>query len=232
MKTSAIIVAAGAGSRLGGEAKQFRVLGDRPLLAWSCALFASHPEIEHLVVVLPGGLAESPPEWLLPFSPTVVEGGATRRDSVRRGLAAIGDADVVMIHDAARPFASADLVRRLLDSNPGEGPVIPVMELSDAIKLMDAPMEAAYVDRTLDRSMLRAAQTPQAFPAAQIIRLHELAEGSHLQHLDDAAVCEEAGIRVRTIAGERWAFKITHAEDYALAEWLVSSGRVQAPDGT
>ncbi|TFG66302.1 MAG: 2-C-methyl-D-erythritol 4-phosphate cytidylyltransferase [Gemmatimonadales bacterium] len=232
VKACAVIVAAGTGSRLGGDAKQFRQLGDRPLLAWSCALFASHPEVEHLIVVLPRGLAESPPGWLERFHPTVVTGGATRRESVGRGLAAVGDSDFVLIHDAARPFVSADLVSRLLGAVSSRGPVIPVLEVSDAIKQIDAPAAGASVKQTLDRSILRVAQTPQAFPFEQIRRLHELAEVSGQECPDDAMLCEAAGIEVQTIPGERWAFKVTQVEDLALAEWLVSSGRVRPADGT
>lgn len=232
MTTSAVVVAAGAGSRLGGEPKQFRALGGRPLLAWSCALFASHPAVEHLVVVLPPELAATPPDWLGPFRPTIVGGGATRRESVRRGLAGVTESDIVLIHDAARPFASSDLVSRLLAETREHGSVIPVLELADAIKQIDAPTAGSTVERTLDRSLLRAAQTPQAFPLDQIRRLHTLAEQSSLNCPDDAALCEAARIDVRVIRGERWAFKVTHAEDFALAEWLVASGRVRLQDGT
>ncbi len=232
MTTSAVVVAAGAGSRVGGEPKQFRTLGGRPLLAWSCALFASHPEIEHLIVVLPPDMVASPPDWLGPFCPTVVEGGASRRESVRRGLAGVKGSDLVLIHDAARPFASSDLVSRLLAEARIHGSVIPVLELADAIKQMEVSTPESTVERTLDRSVLRAAQTPQAFPLDQIRRLHALGEQSGLNCPDDAALCEAAGIDVRTISGERWAFKVTQAEDFALAEWLVASGRVRLQDGT
>ena len=232
MTTSAVVVAAGSGSRMGGEPKQFRALGGRPLLAWSCALFASHPEVEHLVIVLPPELATLPPDWLIPFRPTIMEGGATRRESVRRGLAGVNASDLVLIHDAARPFASADLVSRLLAEARIHGPVIPVLEVEDAIKQVDAPTAESTVEQTLDRSLLRAAQTPQAFPLDQIRGLHALPEQPGLNCPDDAALCEAAGIEVRAIRGERWAFKVTHAEDFALAEWLVASGRVRLQDGT
>ncbi len=232
MSASAVIVAAGSGTRLGGEPKQFRQLGDRPLLAWSCSLFASHAEVKQIVVVLPRSLAESPPDWLNQFDLTIVTGGATRRESVRCGLAAVGDSDVVLIHDAARPFATTDLVGRLLGAARSFGAVIPVMEMTDAIKRMNAPVAGASVDVTLDRSVLRAAQTPQAFPLGQIRRLHEMAEESGREYPDDAVLCEAAGIEVRTISGEPWAFKITHPEDLALAEWLVASGRVRPSDGS
>ena len=232
MSTSAVVVAAGTGRRLGGAPKQFRTLGGRPLLAWSCALFASHPEVEDLVVVLPPEVAASPPDWMIPFRPTVVEGGASRQESVRRGLEAVGQAEFVLIHDAARPFATADLVTRLLAEAHIHGSVIPVLEVADAIKQIEAPTVESTVERTLDRSLIRAAQTPQAFPLDQIRQLHTRADPSGVNCPDDAALCEAAGIEVRTISGERWAFKVTHADDFGLAEWLVGSGRVRLQDGT
>jgi len=231
VKACAVIVAAGSGSRVGGVVKQFRILGDRPLLAWSCSLFASHPEIENLVIVLPREFAQSPPSWLEPFNATVVAGGSTRRESVRRGLAAVEDSDFVLIHDAARPFVSVEMVSRLLCAVATDGPVIPVLELSDAIKEIVDQTAGASIVQTLDRSVLRGAQTPQAFPVAQIRQLHELAEESDLDSPDDAVLCEAAGVEVRTVPGERWAFKITHVEDFALAEWLVRSGRIRPADG-
>ncbi|MFQ5530457.1 MAG: 2-C-methyl-D-erythritol 4-phosphate cytidylyltransferase [Gemmatimonadota bacterium] len=232
MTVAAVVVAAGSGERLGGRPKQFRPLGDRPLLAWSCALLATHPEVRRLVVVLPAEVAADPPDWLAEYGPTVVSGGPTRRASVGRGLAEAGASEFVLIHDAARPFASPDMISRLLAAARIHGAVIPVLELADAVKRLEAAAPESPVSVTLDRAVLRAAQTPQVFPLEQIRRLHELAERSGRDVPDDAALCEGAGIEVWTIRGERWAFKITHAEDLALAEWLVASGRVRPADGT
>ncbi len=229
MTVAAVVVAAGSGERLGGAPKQFRQLGDLPLLAWSCRLFASHPEVDSLVVVLPAELATAPPGWLAEYGALIVPGGPTRRSSVGCGLEAAGDARLVLIHDAARPFASEDLVRRLLLSARTHGAVIPVLEPVDAVKQL-TPGEAT-ISRTLDRSILRAAQTPQVFLLEEIRRLHEAADRSGQDAPDDAALCEQAGIAVQTIPGERWAFKITHPEDLALAEWLVATGRVRPADG-
>lgn len=229
---SAVVVAAGSGTRLGGGPKQFRVLGDRPLLAWSCGLFASHPDIGKLVVVLPEELADRPPDWLGNYGATIVPGGSTRRRSVGRGLSAAGESEFVLIHDAARPFASADLVSRLVAAARGHGATIPVLELSDAVKQVEAASPEAHITGTLDRSLLRAAQTPQIFPLDRIRELHEQAERGARDAPDDAALFESAGMPVRTIVGERWAFKITHPEDLALAEWLVATARVRPADGS
>lgn len=227
-RTGAVIVAGGAGSRIGGPPKQFREVGGRPMLAWSCARFTAHPEIDDVVVVVPAEIAADPPAWLRRPDILLAAGGATRRASVRAGLNALADAAVVLIHDAARPFVSAELVGRLARAAV-EGPVIPVLGLSDTIKRMRAAGADGPSDRileTLERDRLRAAQTPQAFPGELIRRLHESAAEEGIEPTDDSDLCERAGIEVRTVPGERLAFKITHPEDLAKAEWLVASGRV------
>lgn len=233
-RTGAVIVAGGTGSRIGGPPKQFREVGGRPMLAWSCSRFTAHPEIDEIVVVVPAAIAADPPAWLRRPDLHLTAGGATRRASVQAGIAALTDAAVVLIHDAARPFVSAELVGRLARA-AGEGPVIPVLGLPDTIKRMQPAGEGGPSDRvqaTIDRDRLRAAQTPQAFPCELIRRLHEAAAAEGIEPTDDADLCERAGIEVRTVPGERLAFKITHPEDLAMAEWLVASGRVALPQAS
>ena len=230
---SAVIVAGGGGRRIGGPPKQFREIGNRPMLAWSCERFSRHPDIDRIVVVVPADVVAKPPAWLHRPGLELAAGGPTRRASVRAGLATLAAAEsapVVLIHDAARPFVSDGLIGRLADAAT-EGPVIPVIPLADTIKRMQvsAGGAAGAVESTLDRTRLRATQTPQAFPFALIHRLHEAAEKEGVEPPDDAALCERAGIRVRTVPGERWAWKITHPEDLDVAEWLGSSGRVAWP---
>lgn len=240
---AAVIVAGGAGRRIGGEPKQFRTIGARPMLAWSCARFSRHADIREVVVVVPGKIAADPPDWLCDADVHLAVGGETRRASVHAGLEALarvvegsGESMVregrrVLIHDAARPFVSADLVSRVVRA-AREGPAIPVLTLADAIKQVASRRgdEASVVRKTLDRGRLRAAQTPQGFPLDLILRLHrEVEDGEGMP--DDAALCERAGLDVRTVQGERWAWKITHPEDLAIAEWLVASGRIVWPGG-
>ena len=227
-----VIAAGGTGRRIGGVPKQFREVGGRPLLAWSCARFSAHRAVGPIVVVLPDDLAADPPAWLGAWDLRVVAGGATRRDSVRAGLAGLEEtADSVMIHDAARPFPSEELLDRVVAS-VGEGPVVPVVPLADTIKRMRSRRgeDATLVEATVDREQLRGAQTPQGFPLPLIRELHEQAERDEAPASDDAMLCERAGVPVRGIAGERWAWKITQPEDLALAEWLVASGRVRWPE--
>lgn len=232
-RAAAVIVAGGAGSRIGGPPKQFREVGGRPMLAWCCARFTAHPDVDQVVVVVPAAIASDPPAWLRRFDVRLAAGGTTRRASVRAGLAALTEpAGVVLLHDAARPFVSAELIARLARAG-ADGPVIPVLRLADTIKRMQPAAEDGRSDRvgaTLDRDRLRAAQTPQAFPLALIRRLHEVAAEDGIEPTDDADLCERAGVEVRTVAGERSAFKITHPEDLAMAEWLVASGRVAPPE--
>lgn len=230
MSVAAVVVAAGSGQRLGGLPKQFRPLAGHPMLAWSCELFAREAEVSQLVVVLPPDAAERPPEWLSAYDVELVAGGATRSESVSRGLAAVASAEVVAIHDAARPLASARLVARLLAVGRETGCVIPVLEIADAVKRVEGP-DGSVVAGSLDRSVLRAAQTPQVFPAGMIRELHERAAASGTTTPDDAALAELAGIPVQVVPGERRAFKITRAEDLDLAEWLVSTGRAEFGGG-
>jgi 2-C-methyl-D-erythritol 4-phosphate cytidylyltransferase len=228
---AAVVVAGGSGRRIGGVPKQFREVGGRPVLAWSCARFRCRPDVDQLVVVLPAKMASSPPAWLDEWDVRVAVGGSSRRASVRSGLAALdGEASSVFIHDAARPFVSDALLDRLAAAVP-RGPVIPVLPLADTIKRLRSRQgeDAEVVESTVDRERLRAVQTPQAFPVAVIRDLHERAEREGTAASDDAVLCEREGIAVRTVPGERWAWKITHDEDLALAEWLVASGRVRWP---
>ena len=241
---AAVIVAGGSGRRIGGEPKQFRSIGGHPMLEWSCETFRRHPDIGPIAVVLPADVAAEPPGWLLRPGLLLAAGGETRRASVRAGLellaaapspAATGSRDEpssVLIHDAARPFASADLISRMIRA-AREGPAIPVLRLADAIKQVASRggEEVGTVLGTLDRERLRAAQTPQAFPLELILGLHREAKADSSAP-DDAALCEDAGLPVRMVPGERWAWKVTRPEDLAVAEWLVASGRISWPGGS
>ena len=219
---SAIVVAGGEGKRLGGELpKQFLDLGGRPLLAWAVKTFADHPEVDVVIVALPKEYAESPPPWLSDIA-IVIPGGPTRAESVQAGLTVVpADCQLTLIHDGARPFVMNDLISRVIEA-ARKGPVIPVLPVTDTIKRVN---DRGWIRDTPRRSMLRRAQTPQGFPAAV---LHEAyAGGQNLADLtDDAALCEQAGVRVRTVVGDPHNFKITTKDDLARARWLVESGRI------
>lgn len=223
---SAIVVAGGEGKRLGGELpKQFLDLGGRPLLSWSVATFADHPQVNMVVVVVPEEYAESPPPWL-PDIAIVVSGGPTRAESVQAGLAMVSsDYQLTLVHDGARPFVMADLISRVIGAAQ-KGPVTPVLPVTDTIKRVS---DQGWILDTPRRSLLRRAQTPQAFPTA-VLREAYGGRQDLAGLTDDAALCEQAGIRIRTVDGDSCNFKITTEDDLARARWLVESGRII--DGT
>jgi 2-C-methyl-D-erythritol 4-phosphate cytidylyltransferase len=221
VSAAAVIVAAGSGRRIGGEPKQFRMLGPAPLLAWSCHALARNEGISELVVVVPTGVAVAPPGWLTDLCDIVVEGGPTRRDSVGLGLAGMsGEHDSVLVHDGARPFLSARLIGLVLEACR-EGPAIPGLPLTDTVKLIG---EGGLVLSTLDRDRLRAVQTPQGFPLELLRTLHEQSPHDGPEATDDAFLAESVGIPVRIVPGDPLNLKVTTGADLALAEWLVRSG--------
>ncbi len=220
--TAALIVAAGRGHRLGGAMpKQYLPLAGRPVLRHSLETFARHPSVGAVRVVihrddleLYGAAAEG-----LDLLPPV-EGGATRQDSVRLGLESLHDMSParVLIHDAARPFADAALIRRMiaaLDTSPGAIPALPV---ADTIK---RGADGVIVE-TVDRHALWRAQTPQAFRYGEILAAHRAAAGRELT--DDAAVAEAAGLAVALVAGAEENFKVTTEADLSRAERLLAPG--------
>ncbi|BBF93178.1 bifunctional 2-C-methyl-D-erythritol 4-phosphate cytidylyltransferase/2-C-methyl-D-erythritol 2,4-cyclodiphosphate synthase [Blastochloris tepida] len=219
-KTAALIVAAGRGVRAGGDVpKQYRPVLGRCALARSLALFAGHPEVDVVQPVigeadgpLYAQLADPAPAVLAP-----VTGGATRQASVRAGLAALAAhaPDVVLIHDAARPFASDALVSRAIAAGR-LGPAVPGVPVTDTIKAVDG---AEKIESTVDRTRLRAVQTPQAFPFALIQDLHARAAAAGRDDFtDDAALAEWAGLPATVFAGEPGNIKLTTPEDFTSSE--------------
>jgi 2-C-methyl-D-erythritol 4-phosphate cytidylyltransferase len=220
--TWAILAAAGEGSRLGGDRpKAFAGLAGRPLLAESLERLDASDWIDALVVV-------APPEWEEPSIllaeelvaskvASVVTGGATRAESVRRGLAEVpGEALVVLVHDAARPLVEDDLLQRLL-VRLGEGfdGVVPALPLSDTIKRV----EGGVVVETVPRDELVAAQTPQAFVAD---RLRAAYRGDVAGATDCAWLVERAGGRIGLVEGDPRLVKVTTADDLALVQRLLA----------
>ncbi|MFV1985775.1 MAG: 2-C-methyl-D-erythritol 4-phosphate cytidylyltransferase [Gemmatimonadota bacterium] len=223
--TTAVIVAAGRGDRLPGEVpKQFRDLCGLPILEWSVRAFEAHPEVDQVVVVLPPELAEPPPEWLADRA-IVVAGGATRAASVVRGVATSGrETSVFLIHDGVRPFVSSATISKVLDS-ARSGPTVPVLPVTDTIKCVDRD---GWVERTPARDALRAAQTPQGFPAELLRELHRRTDVPE-DVTDDSVGCERSGIPVRTVMGDARNLKITSEADLDYARWLVEGGMIERP---
>jgi 2-C-methyl-D-erythritol 4-phosphate cytidylyltransferase / 2-C-methyl-D-erythritol 2,4-cyclodiphosphate synthase len=225
------VVAAGRGVRAaagGVERKQYRPIGGVPMLRRALQPFLDHPRVAMIAVVLPPSDAKAPPEWLAavalaPGTPRpliFVAGGEARQQSVAHGLAVLpGVCSVVLVHDAARPFADRALVDRVLAEADRGAAVVPGIPVADTLKETDA---AGLVVRTLPREGLVAVQTPQGFPRATLEAAHHRA-GADASATDDAALCERLGIAVRVVAGNRRNIKVTTAEDFALAEALAAA---------
>jgi 2-C-methyl-D-erythritol 4-phosphate cytidylyltransferase len=207
-----IVVAAGSGSRF-GRAKQYERLGDRRVLDW--ALAAAQSVSEGVVLVVPPDTAGRREAGV----DAVVPGGATRSESVRAGLAAVpGEADIVLVHDAARPLASAALFEAVVAAvrDGGADCAIPGLPVANTVKRV----RGAQVVETVDRSELVEVQTPQAFAAAALRAAH--ADGP--EATDDAALVEAAGGRVVVVPGEPGNLKLTHPHDLAVARVLLDEG--------
>jgi 2-C-methyl-D-erythritol 4-phosphate cytidylyltransferase/2-C-methyl-D-erythritol 2,4-cyclodiphosphate synthase len=206
-----IIPAGGSGQRLGANIPKALVqLAGRTLIEHAVTNLS--PIADQIVVATPAGYEEEF-RSLLGDQITVVTGGENRSDSVKAALAVVHpDTTYVLVHDAARALASTELAQRVIDALAANSPaVIPALAVVDTIKEVDAD---GYVIATVDRSALRAVQTPQGFDYQLLQRAHQ----SKLAHTDDAGAVEALGVRVKIIAGEERALKITTPIDLLLAE--------------
>jgi 2-C-methyl-D-erythritol 4-phosphate cytidylyltransferase / 2-C-methyl-D-erythritol 2,4-cyclodiphosphate synthase len=215
MRVTAIIAAGGRGARLAADRpKQLLAIGGRTLLERSVALFSGHPAIAEVVVALPSELVASPPPYLLTSDAApirIVAGGERRQDSVANAFAAAApDSEVIVIHDAARPFASPDLISRTVAAAAECGAALAAVASRDTVKLVDG----AFVSKTLPRETVYLAQTPQAF-RRDVLRAALAGDGDAT---DEAALAERAGHAVRIVEGEATNIKITTSEDLAVAE--------------
>ena len=219
-QVAAIVVAAGRGLRAGGDLpKQYRRILGQPVIVPSIEAFARHQRISLVQPVI------HPDDAALFSAATVgldllppVSGGATRQASVRAGLEALagGKPDIVLVHDAARPFVSPALITRAIEAATETGAAIPAVAVADTVKTVDA---AGAVTGTLDRAKLRLVQTPQAFAFKAILDAHRRAAATGRDDFtDDAALAEWAGLKVVTFEGEAANVKLTTNEDFSRAE--------------
>jgi 2-C-methyl-D-erythritol 4-phosphate cytidylyltransferase len=199
-----IVVAAGSGSRFGGP-KQYAPLAGRRVVDWS--IDAARSVADGVVLVV----APSDADAVEPAVDVVVVGGATRSASVRAGLAVVpADAEVVLVHDGARPLASHALFRSVVDAVlAGADAVVP------AVAVVDTITDPHGVP--VDRDALRAVQTPQGFRASSLRAVH----GSRPEATDDASLVVAGGGRLRSVQGERWNLKVTEPDDLLVAESLL-----------
>jgi 2-C-methyl-D-erythritol 4-phosphate cytidylyltransferase/2-C-methyl-D-erythritol 2,4-cyclodiphosphate synthase len=216
MRVTAIIAAGGAGRRVGAAVpKQMLELDGRSMLEHSVDTFAAHPAIAETIVVLPPELAQAPPSWLSERGPRVrvVAGGGRRQDSVANGFdAADADSDVLLVHDAARPFVTADVISRVIDAAVVSGAAIAAIPVSDTVKRATHRSGHPVVADTIPREALYLAQTPQGFARA-VLRDAVALGRSGVNATDEAMLAERAGHTVHLVEGARANVKITTAED-------------------
>jgi 2-C-methyl-D-erythritol 4-phosphate cytidylyltransferase len=223
MNTAAIIVAAGSGRRMGGSGpKVLLSLGGRPILARAAGAFLDHPRITRVVIAVAD--EESARRALGGDAGRVrlVRGGERRQDSVWNGLEAVGEAEIVLVHDAARPLVEPALIDAVIDAAAGFGAAVPITPITATVKRFDGE---GFVAATVPREDLGLAQTPQGFRASLLRRAFAAAPAGR-RFTDDAALVEHLGVRVRVVAGSPRNIKITVPADLALAERLL-----EAPPG-
>ena len=224
-QAAAIILAAGAGRRLGAEIpKAFLPIGERPMLAVAAAAAAASPPIAAIVVAAPAGYEDAARSCVegLSVPATVVAGGDTRQASVRAALAVLEGPQIVVTHDAARPFAPPDLFTDVVKAvDAGADGAIPVLALTDTVKRLDG---LRVVD-TVPREDLGLAQTPQAFRVEALRRAHDEATHAGYTVTDDAMLLERVGVVV-VVPGDPRNFKITTMLDLARAEARIGGSDV------
>jgi 2-C-methyl-D-erythritol 4-phosphate cytidylyltransferase len=207
-----IVPAAGAGERLGSSgAKAFVVVGGKRLLEWSVE--ALQAVCDRVIVAVPPTVDSGQ------LTVDSVVGGASRSESVRNGLLAAPEASVVVVHDAARPLVTADLVRRCIEGLEGYDGAVAAAPVTDTIK---EASDGGRVVRTLDRSVLWSIQTPQVFHADVLRRALDVDDATLAAATDDASLVEAAGGSVRVVEAPAENIKVTRPVDLALAESLLA----------
>jgi 2-C-methyl-D-erythritol 4-phosphate cytidylyltransferase len=216
-----ILVAAGTSSRVGGgELKQLRWIAGKPMLLHSLQFFHARSDVAHVVCVLPREYAGDPPPWLFQCDVerlSVTVGGKERSASVRAGLDDLGpEVSIVLVHDAARPFLDPGTTDRVIAEARGGRGAVAALPVVDTLK--EVGEDGRTVVRTVDRSRLWRAQTPQGFPREMLERAHREARRERVSATDDAALCERLGLPVSIVRGSERLLKVTEEGDFARAE--------------
>jgi 2-C-methyl-D-erythritol 4-phosphate cytidylyltransferase / 2-C-methyl-D-erythritol 2,4-cyclodiphosphate synthase len=236
--TAAIIAAGGQGTRLGADRpKQFLEVGGRSMLELSVGALVRSPDIQEVIVALPAAEAEAPPAFLTAAghgTPVrIVAGGPRRQDSVANAFAAVDRrAELIVIHDAARPFVTEALLRRTLAAAAAHGAAIAALPVRDTVK-QGAPADgsgARVVTATLPRETIFLAQTPQAFRRDVLARAIEIGRGAG-EATDEAMLAERAGFAVHLVEGDPGNVKVTTREDLAEARRRMEHGALSVRGG-
>jgi 2-C-methyl-D-erythritol 4-phosphate cytidylyltransferase/2-C-methyl-D-erythritol 2,4-cyclodiphosphate synthase len=233
MRVTAIIAAGGSGRRVGGAVpKQLLDLGGRSVLARSVGAFDAHPSVSDLIVALPPDLVAGGPSMVGPVAGHVrfVAGGTSRQDSVALAFDEVpNETDVVLVHDAARPFVSEAVITRAIEAAAAYGAAIAGMPVSDTVKRVAAGADPIVVE-TLPREAIFLAQTPQAFRRDVLGDAVALGR-TGVEATDEAGLAERAGHEVRVVAGEAGNVKITTAADLEQARARAAQGAVACRAG-
>lgn len=225
--TDILIVAAGDGARFGTDGpKQYQPLLGRPMMVWPAERFAAHAGITSITMVVAAGEEDRVGRMMADAGLTrvgrIVVGGSTRQQSVALGLQALGDSsDKVLVHDAARPCLSDDLISRILSALQECGAVVPAVPSVDTL----IREHDGTVDAIVDRLRVRGVQTPQGFDTGLLIRAHRQAAARGFESSDDASLVCAIQETVRVVPGERTNIKVTLPEDLQIAEAILRSRR-------
>jgi 2-C-methyl-D-erythritol 4-phosphate cytidylyltransferase len=226
VKTWAVVVAAGKGYRLGAPVpKQFLSVGGQTVLGHTLRALLNHPQVEGAVITLPRGYQKITREILAKSGITkpvrLRTGGAERAESVRLGLAAVpSGVPYVMVHDGVRPCVDRELINRLLAAVKSSGAVIPGVPVTDTLKEITAK---GYIRRTVDRSRIWAAQTPQVFSRSLLEEAFRRVGRNSSLYTDCSGLVAQAGNRIRIVDGDRDNLKVTHLRDLKLVRDILAN---------
>ena len=226
-RTVALVPAAGRGLRMGGSVpKQFLALGGQPLILYSLRALQTSSIIDEIILAVPQNemdycLKEIVAKHHFTKVTKVVPGGRERQDSVRHALEAVhDDVDVVLIHDAVRPFLTERMVEEVVQSAREKGAAIIALPMKDTVKQVGADH---VIERTVDRQSLWLAQTPQAFRRDWLLAAHRKAHAEGVRATDDAYLIEWAGHPVSVVEGSGENIKVTRPEDMVIGEAILAA---------
>ncbi|NGQ97157.1 2-C-methyl-D-erythritol 4-phosphate cytidylyltransferase [Brevibacillus sp. SYP-B805] len=226
MSTGVVIVAAGSGKRMGANRnKLWLPLGGKPIMAYAVEMFATHPEIAEVVLVVSEQDHAEVQAWIreMPYRVKVTLGGAERQDSVRQGIMALSpDCTYVLVHDAARPFVRAEEISAIIAQVRKDQATIMAVPVKDTIKVVGP---TGTVEATPARESLWAVQTPQAFRLSLLIEAHKAAQAAGRIGTDDAMLVEWLGHPVRIMRGNYENIKITTPDDLWIGEEILRRRR-------
>lgn len=225
MNVGVIVPAAGSGRRFGGQIpKQYRELAGVPVIVRTVQMLLAAFEGAPIVVAVDEAWQQTAHVMLCGLSKaiTIILGGQTRQESVFRALSypVLAEVEWIVVHDAVRPLATAQLARRVVDAAQNHGAAVPVLPPKDTVKMLAAN---GYIEATLPRGRLGMAQTPQAFHREQLIEAHTEAARDRFEATDDASIVEYAGYPVVTVQGEEHNIKITTPLDWIVAERIIET---------